>query len=1008
MADNPNNLPSTIQGDGRKFISLLKNYLKDVTTVVDDIYTILGKEDGSLIEIDGQIKNVKVTEKTVGDAVVLDISWNKDDITHYSGVNISVKENNGYHTKLWKDIGVTRRYRTGNVTRFTLENIVIGHSYLITVQGRDKNGSISKEEKAPVVEHYVSPDSHTPLPPYDFTVIFDKRGAYWHWKQRDNNGSQWSELRLDEHVGEEHNRLDVTTDLYSNAVPPVRTGKAYLYNKGIGNSYTKPVIIDFAKPVPQAPRNIVVKPVFEGLTITFDEIPESCSGANIYINGEKFSLKTNSFVYNCSTGEYTIKICYTDSFGEGEFSSPVVQNTLEEIPPDAVHITDKTVFDNGVIVAKYIGDKAVVGTKIADGVITTDKLSANAVTASKIATNAITTDKIQAGAITTETMNVNSINGDRIIAGTLSADKIKSGSITSNQIATGTITTDNIQSGAVTADKIAAGVISLAKTDTIINGGAVTLDGSGMNVLADNGTRTLFNGDGITWIDKHGIPHSAIRQMIYGEAKHGDTITYNWDSAPMVLVNPPVDNVPNWRAPSSQVNRAVNITKNSFTIESYVKKDGGRSDTLYLRPYSVSPTKWTTKYTYNHHHGDYDVGYEHHFDSGALNEKEIGQRILVHAPADSTYSIKVMGAAQECDEFTIFIDDKIVYRESSADSSGEVFPMLSAGTHVMTFSVSKLSKPGNFTNKDKKREIIFMIRSPLLATDIVPNENPVQFIALERTKDSYFTTKRKATKSHMFTGRGTYKFKPTGKHLRVVLVGAGDVLRRASSETSIVGNGINASTSQNEYKICGVDNGKPYRENWSECHHWSYKGGEILQRDFAEILWNTISKSDRGEWLYDQVVRRKYKTYGYMLSAIPVAIEQEYIPTHGGNGRVLSYRASEYPNTRFIVENGGVKTKQPIIGASFMTPEKREWYGNDGGYQRGYLQYYTINMGLSKPVIVDIDVPDNATEYTITVGACPDVEKGKVMDFPYGKLTCHDTTMYDGGVFIMEEGENVL
>ncbi|KGF47536.1 hypothetical protein HMPREF0872_03800 [Veillonella montpellierensis DNF00314] len=1006
MADNPNNLPSTIQGDGRKFISLLKNYLKDVTTVVDDIYTILGKEDGSPTEIDGQIKNVRVTEKTVGDAVVLDISWNKDDITHYSGVNISVKENNGYHTKLWKDIEVTRRYRTGNVTRFTLENIVVGHSYLITVQGRDKNGSISKEEKAPVIEHYVSPDSHTPLPPYDFTVIFDKRGTYWHWKQRDNNGSQWSELRLDEHVGEEHNRLDVTTDLYSNAVPPVRTGKAYLYNKGIGNSYTKPVILDFAKPVPQAPRNIVVKPVFEGLTITFDEIPENCSGANIYVNGEKFSLKTNSFVYNCSTGEYTIKICYTDSFGEGEFSSPVVQNTLEEIPPDAVHITDKTVFDNGVIVAKYIGDKAVVGTKIADGVITTDKLSANAVTASKIATNAITTDKIQAGAITTETMNVNSINGDRIIAGTLSADKIKSGSITSNQIATGTITTDNIQSGAVTADKIAAGVISLAKTDTIINGGAVTLDGTGMNVLADNGTRTLFDGNGITWIDKHGIPHSAIRQMIYGEAKHGDTITYNWDSAPMVLVNPPIDNVFNLGDDCIQVNRAVNVTKNSFMIESYVKKSGGRTNAIILHPYRIPPTRDTRSWTSDCHHGECSHHSEDYLDSGVINEEEMGKKIALYAPVKAIYLIKIDGISSYFDDFIISIDKRVI---STKDDFGREIPCtLEEGYHVMTFEVRKLKELNRFIDKNKNIDITVKIKTELLNVLIIPNENPVQFIALERTKDSYFTTKRKATKSHMYTGRGTYKFKPTGKHLRVVLVGASDVQRRASSETSIVGNGINARTSRNETKIRGIDNTSPNTSNYSDAWHWSYKGGEIQERDFAEIMWNTISKSDRGEWTYDNVVKTKYKTYGYVLSAIPIAIEQEYIPTHGGNGRVLSYRASEYPNTRFIVENGGVKTKQSIIGASFMTPEKRYWYGNDGGYQREYVQYYTINMGLSKPVIVDIDVPENATEYTITVGACPDVEKGKVMDFPYGKLTCHDTTMYDGGVFIIEEGENVL
>lgn len=41
-------------------------------------------------------------------------------------------------------------------------------------------------------------------------------------------------------------------------------------------------------------------------------------------------------------------------------SQPINQSTVEEIPPDAVHVNDKTVFDDGVIVAKYIGDQSAV------------------------------------------------------------------------------------------------------------------------------------------------------------------------------------------------------------------------------------------------------------------------------------------------------------------------------------------------------------------------------------------------------------------------------------------------------------------------------------------------------------------------------------------------------------------------------------------------------------------------------------------------------------------------
>ena len=462
MADN-NNLPSTINGDGRKFISLLKNYLTDISDVVNDIYTVLGTDESTVLEIEEYIKNINVVEKKVVGNVTLEVSWNKDDIIQYAGVNILVKENTEYYTGDWEDVEVSRTYKTGKVTQFTLENISVGHSYQITVLGRNTKGAISKSSNSPSVEYYVSPNDHTPLMPYDFTVVFDKRGAYWSWKQRDNSGTQWTELRLDDNAGMEYNRLDITTDLYSVAVPTVRVGKAYLYNKGIGNAYTAPAIVDYNKAVPPAPNNIVVTKFYEGLKITFDIIPENCNGANIYINNEVHHVTSNVFTFNCSTGEYIIKVCYTDIFGEGEMSLPVNESTVEEIPPNAVHVTDQTVFDDGVIVAKYIGDQQVVGTKIADGAISTDKLSANAVTAGKISANAVTSGTIAAGAVTTETMDANSINGDRIIANTITGDKIIANSISGDKIAANSISGDKIQAGSIDADKIKAGVVDASK-----------------------------------------------------------------------------------------------------------------------------------------------------------------------------------------------------------------------------------------------------------------------------------------------------------------------------------------------------------------------------------------------------------------------------------------------------------------------------------------------------------------------------------------------------------------
>ena len=499
--ENNNNLPSTISGDGRKFISLLKNYLDDISDVVDDIYTVLGTDESTVIKIEEYIKNVIITEKNVGGNITLEISWNKDDIVQYAGVDILVKEKTEYYTGNWEETEVTRTYKTGKVTQFTLENISVGHSYQITVLGRNMKGATSKVDSSPAIEYYVSPNDHTPLMPYDFTVVFDKRGAYWSWKQRDNSGTQWTELRLDENAGMEYNRLDITTGLYSTAIPTVRAGKAYLYNKGIGNAYTPPAIVDYNKAVPPAPNNIVVSKFYEGLKITFDIIPENCNGANIYINNEVHHVTSNVFTFNCSTGDYTIKVCYTDIFGEGEMSLPVNESTAEEIPPDAVHVTDQTVFDDGVIVAKYIGDQQVVGTKIADGAITTDKLVANVITGDKIAANAITSDKIKTGEITADNIATGTITGDKLSADTITGDKIVVGTISGDKIAANSISGDKIQAGSIDAEKIQAGSISGDKLN--VNSLSSISANIGTLKTTDNGARLVIKDNLIEVFDNN-------------------------------------------------------------------------------------------------------------------------------------------------------------------------------------------------------------------------------------------------------------------------------------------------------------------------------------------------------------------------------------------------------------------------------------------------------------------------------------------------------------------------
>lgn len=337
-----NQLPPSIQGDGRKFISLLKNYLKGIASdlekeikKVESIYNVLADNPDTIPE---QVKSIRVEEKAVNGAISLLISWDSSSIKQYNGASIDIKVGDftdGMDAFTSKEI--VRHYDTPKTNTFTLDNIDVGKKYWIRIRGKDVRNALSETHNAPVTLYYVGEGKYVPKPPYEATVVFDKRGAYWSWKQYPQNEYQWTELRLDEHVGEEHNRLDLTTDWNSTAKPYTRSGTGYLYNKGVGNSYSSPAKIEYSKAVPNAPLHVLATPVFEGLRIDFDVIPEDCYGANVYIDNQKYFVQDNKFSFNCSTGNYTVKVAYLDIFGEGEMSKEVTVSTLELIPTEMIN-----------------------------------------------------------------------------------------------------------------------------------------------------------------------------------------------------------------------------------------------------------------------------------------------------------------------------------------------------------------------------------------------------------------------------------------------------------------------------------------------------------------------------------------------------------------------------------------------------------------------------------------------------------------------------------------------
>lgn len=558
MSENGvNQLPPSIQGDGRKFISLLKNYLKEIADGVNDELAKVQKIFNTLADnpdtIKEQIKSITVEEKSVNGNVSLILKWDSSDIKQYNGASIDVKVGDftdGISNFDSKD--VIRHYDTAKTNTFTIDSVEVGKKYWIRVRGKDVRNALSEAHKAPVALYYVSEETHAPRPPYEATVIFDKRGAYWSWKQYPQNEYQWTELRLDEHVGDVHNRLDLTTDWHSNAKPYARIGKGYLYNKGVGNAYSAPATIEYSKPVPAKPTHLVVKPVIEGLNITFANIPEDCTGAIVYVNNEENFVVDNSLNYLCSTGSYTVKVCYTDIFGNGEISDPVTISTVEEIPVEMLNkeklginainqgITDinnaRKEIDKkiGGLQTSLTAMNGIIDAKVKDAKDTAESrltATANAInsTVSNNFNNLQTNITQVANSIEVKVKaGVDKLTGQEIVSrinlapdtvsisgkyihitgqtvfddGVIVARHIGDKAIVGTKIADGAITTDKLVANAITGDKIAGNAVTSDKikagsvTATQIATDAVTADkiktGS---VTTDKVTAGAITGD---------------------------------------------------------------------------------------------------------------------------------------------------------------------------------------------------------------------------------------------------------------------------------------------------------------------------------------------------------------------------------------------------------------------------------------------------------------------------------------------------------------------------------
>ncbi|HJI10388.1 MAG TPA: hypothetical protein OIL90_09750 [Phascolarctobacterium faecium] len=487
-----NQIPNAVSGDGKTFVAKLKKFLEKFEKETDE------KLDNMSVGGAEQLIGLSLMETHSTDANGMPqnnivVEFDTTNVTNFSTAQIWVSSDSG---KTFQQVGTT-----GGL-RYIIEKVTAGITYIVKVVAVNTSGGSSDKDRAPQASITIKGSVLIPDMPKQFVLTWDEEGPLWEWLHEDNGYVDFFELRLDGNTGVYSDKLlDRTRDFKSRANPKIRSGTAYLFVRNIFGTYSSPAIHQFGKPLGSKPDRPVLSALLSGVNIKMQSLPVEYKGYKLIINGDDFTSKNNEFVYFIFSGKITVKYCFVDDIGDGEYS--------EEVTADVKLLVETSDID----------DEAITGGKIAANAVTAAKIQANAVTANKIAADAITADKIAADAITAE----------KIAADAVRAEAIQAGSIIG----------EHISAGAVTAEKLAAETITLGGELKVV-GGAVTLSGDGLKVAEADGCYTLFDQRGITFYDENAKAYAMVKKQIMGTAMDGQRVMFAnpWKEVPKVVCTP--------------------------------------------------------------------------------------------------------------------------------------------------------------------------------------------------------------------------------------------------------------------------------------------------------------------------------------------------------------------------------------------------------------------------------------------------------------------------------------
>lgn len=410
----------------------------------------------------------------------------------------------------------------------------LGHTYEVKAVVKDTHGNTSQGVSKSIT---VELKSEIPNKPLGFSISFSDM-AHFNWLEVRNADVDYYELRLDLNAGQNDGLIGRSNNTTYSGTLRNRTGKVYLYAHNPAKGYGAPAELTYNVPLPKTPSNVNATGNINGIGVTFEAIPASCKGANVYVDSKVYFTTINALTIPLDAGVYNVKVAYVDIFGEGPAS-------------EAVMVTVRAKIDKALLDMESLGladmDKAIDDLKGEVGTVKTSvngfesKLidQANAFQRSVSDLNSNVNSQITQiynGIELKVTNAINSLDGAALVsrinlspAGTRIDGKllhVTGAALFDNNI----ITKGMLQAGSVTADKMQVDSLSSITINTgDLTGGSITggtfkntngsfkIDPNG-NIIGANITASRIDASSIF---QSGYKIKNIDIQVY-KVKHGD------------------------------------------------------------------------------------------------------------------------------------------------------------------------------------------------------------------------------------------------------------------------------------------------------------------------------------------------------------------------------------------------------------------------------------------------------------------------------------------------------